>query len=91
MSTVMTSRGRILSSQQVRFSEAPVRLSAHVHSLHSEPSVSVKTDPDTGDVIEISVRCTCGEVIVVACNYAGTAEDSAESPGAAHSQRELEP
>ena len=78
MNAVMTSRGRILSRQQVRFSEAPVRLGAQTHSLHSEPSVSVKTDPETGDVVEIVVQCICGEVTVVTCDYGGKPIESAE-------------
>lgn len=64
-------RGRILSSKQVRFSDAPVRLESQARCPQSEASVSLKTDPITGDALAIVVRCGCGEVTVVECNYDG--------------------
>lgn len=64
------SRGRVLSSQQVRFSDSPVRLGPSLMKCAvGEPSVSVKTDPVSGDLISIEVRCSCGEVTVVECSY----------------------
>ena len=62
-------RGRVLSRQQVRFSDAPVRLGSQARCPQSESSVSLRTDPDTGDVLAIIVQCSCGEVTVVECNY----------------------
>lgn len=76
----MTSRGRVLTRQQVRFSDAPVRLSSPAFSpvscLHEAPGVSITTDPETGDVMEIVVRCNCGEVTVVKCDYEDVSEES---------------
>lgn len=69
MSTMLSSRGRILSSQQVRFSEAPVRVGQQTRCLKEPSTVSVQTDPDTGDVVAIMVHCGCGEVTVVECAY----------------------
>jgi len=75
MSAIMTSRGRVLTRQQVRFSDAPVRLSSPANCLHEAPGVSIKTNPATGDVIEIVVRCNCGEVTVVKCDYDDVTEE----------------
>lgn len=69
MSAVLSSRGRVLSSQQVRFSEAPVRLGQQTRCSKDASTVSVQTDPDTGDVVAIVVHCGCGEVTVVECAY----------------------
>ncbi len=71
MTVITTSgtRGRILSRQQVRFSDAPVRLGTQPRCTQSQSSVSLRTDPDTGDVLAIVVQCGCGEVTVVECNY----------------------
>ncbi len=69
MSAVMISRGRVLSSQQVRFSEAPVRLGSKSRCNNQDSTVSVRTDPLTGDVLAIIVNCGCGEVTVVECSY----------------------
>ena len=78
MSAVMTSRGRVLSSQQVRFSDAPVRLGQQSRCSNEESTVSVRTDPLTGDVIAIIVNCGCGEITVVECAYES---ESAVAPG----------
>lgn len=76
MSAAAASRGRVLSSQQVRFSDAPVRLGpALAKCTMKESSVSVKTDPVTGDVIAIEVHCACGEVTVVECSYSDASEE----------------
>lgn len=73
MSAVLSSRGRVLSSQQVRFSEAPVRLGQQTRCSKEPSTVSVQTDPDTGDVVAIVVHCGCGEVTVVECAYGNVA------------------
>ena len=69
MSAVSSVKGRVLSSQQVRFSDAPIRLANHTRCLPIQERVSVVTDPATGDVTSIVVRCECGEVITVECGY----------------------
>lgn len=62
-------RGRVLSGQQVRFSDAPVRLGSQNRCSHAEPSATLRTCPDTGDVLAIVVQCGCGDVTVVECHY----------------------
>jgi len=69
MSAVIGARGRVLSSQQVRFNEAPIRLADQSRCLPTAERISVKTDPASGDVISIVVQCECGEVITVVCAY----------------------
>ncbi len=69
MSAVSSVKGRVLSSQQVRFSDAPIRLANHTRCMPIQERVSVVTDPATGDVTSIVVRCECGEVITVECGY----------------------
>jgi hypothetical protein len=69
MSAVISAKGRVLSSQQVRFSDAPVRLANQSRCLPTAERVSVKTDPTTGNVTSIVIRCECGEVITVECGY----------------------
>lgn len=75
MSAVTASRGRVLSSQQVRFSDAPVRLGQSSRCPREETKVSVQTDPDTGDVVAIVVHCACGEVTIVECGYGASTKD----------------
>jgi len=72
MSAVVNAKGRVLSSQQVRFSDAPIRLANQTRCVPTAERVSVKTDPTTGDVTSIVIRCDCGEVITVECGYGGT-------------------
>ncbi len=62
-------RSRVLSRQQVRFSDAPVRLGSQSRCGHAEPSATLRTCPDTGDVLAIVVQCGCGDVTVVECHY----------------------
>ena len=69
MSAVISSRGRVLSSQQVRFSDAPVRLGQQVRCHRDESTVSVRTSPETGDIMEIILQCGCGEITVIECSY----------------------
>lgn len=72
MTAAVSNRGRVLSRQQVRFSEAPVKLSTSIEasSCQTQPSnVSITTDPVTGDVVSIQLRCSCGEVTVVELDY----------------------
>lgn len=69
MNTTVTTKGRVLSSQQVRFNDAPIRLANQTRCLPSSERVSVKTDPATGDVTSIVIQCECGEVITVECGY----------------------
>ncbi|GEM_PF-846783 len=79
MSAVLASRGRVLSSQQVRFSDSPVRLGQQARCAGEAAVVSVRTDPETGDLMAIILQCGCGEVTVVECNYgAPAAAESAE-------------
>ena len=78
MSAVLSSRGRVLSSQQVRFSDAPVKLGPSLAKCtQKDATVSVKTDPITGDLLSIEVHCSCGEITVVECSY-GVVADSAD-------------
>ena len=76
MSAVVSSRGRVLSSQQVRFSDAPVRLGQQVRCHRDESTVSVRMNPETGDISEIILHCGCGEVTIIECSY-----DDAHEPG----------
>ncbi len=69
MNAAVTTKGRVLSSQQVRFNDAPIRLANQTRCLPSSERVSVKTDPATGDVTSIVIQCECGEVITVECGY----------------------
>ena len=73
MSAVIGSRGRVLSSQQVHFNDSPIRLADQSRCLPTAERVSVQTDSVTGDVISIVVRCDCGELITVMCEYGDTA------------------
>lgn len=66
---VSGTRSRVLSRQQVRFSDAPVRLGTQNRCSHAEPSATLRTCPDTGDVLAIVVQCGCGDVTVVECHY----------------------
>jgi hypothetical protein len=72
MSAVASAKGRVLSGQQIRFSNAPVRLANHPRCIPGADRITVNTDPVTGDVTSIVVRCDCGEVITVECAYAGS-------------------
>ena len=55
MNTAVSSKGRVLSSQQVRFNDAPIRLANQTRCLPASERVSVKTDPTTGDVTSIVI------------------------------------
>lgn len=61
--------GRILRKGSVRLSDDPVVVGAAAPTTHGEPSVAVQTDPGTGRVSQIEVRCRCGEVTIVDCQY----------------------
>lgn len=78
MNAVATSRGRVLSSQQVRFSDAPVRLGQKSGCRTEAANVSVRTDPETGDIVAIVVQCGCGEVTVVECNYGAISVEASD-------------
>jgi hypothetical protein len=69
MNAAVSTKGRVLSSQQVRFSDAPIRLANQTRCLPASERVSLKTDPATGDVTAIVIQCECGEVITVECGY----------------------
>ena len=69
MNASVSTKGRVLSSQQVRFNDAPIRLADQTRCLPASERISVKTDPATGDVTSIVIRCECGEVITVDCRY----------------------
>jgi hypothetical protein len=69
MSAVLNSRGRVLSSEQVRFNTAPVRLGQQLRCHQDQATVSVRTDPETGDLLAIVVHCGCGEEIMIDCQY----------------------
>lgn len=69
MSAVSSAKGRVLSSHQVRFSDAPIRLTNQTRCMPIAERLSVNTDPATGDVTSIVVHCECGEVITVECGY----------------------
>jgi len=72
MSAVISAKGRVLSGEQIRFSDAPIRLANHTQCVTTAERISVKTDPTTGNVTSIVIRCECGEVITVECGYGGT-------------------
>jgi len=69
MSAVISARGRVLSGQQVRFNDAPIRLANQTRCVPSAERITIQTNPETGDVTSIIVRCECGEVITVECGY----------------------
>jgi hypothetical protein len=69
MSAAVSTKGRVLSSQQVRFSEAPIRLANQTRCVPASERISLKTDPTTGDVTSIVIQCECGEVITIECGY----------------------
>jgi hypothetical protein len=69
MTQTAISRGRILSSQQVRLSDAPVSLEMVTSCTPKSSRISVETDPLTGDILSISVICSCGEVTRLDCHY----------------------
>ena len=78
MSAVAASRGRVLSGQQIRFSDAPVKLGPSLAKCtQKDATVSVRTDPVTGDLLAIEIHCSCGETTVVECLY-GDATSSLE-------------
>lgn len=69
-----------MSSQQVRFSESPVRLGQQARCNSEESTVSVRTDPETGDLMAIIIHCGCGEVTVVECNYGNHVAEQHSAP-----------
>ena len=69
MSAVVSAKGRVLSCQQVRFSDAPFRLINQARCAPAAERVSVTTNPATGDVTSFVIRCDCGEVITIECGY----------------------
>ncbi len=69
MNAAVSTKGRVLSSHQVRFNDAPIRLANQTRCSPASERVSVKTDPTTGDVTSIVIQCECGEVITVECAY----------------------
>ncbi len=67
-------RSRVLSQADVRVSSAPVvvgheQAGAHTHSKDGS-EVSIQRDA-AGDVVEIRVRCACGESTIINCRYEG--------------------
>lgn len=69
MTAVVSAKGRVLSGQQVRFSDAPIRLANQPRCVPAADRITLQTDPVTGDVTCITVRCECGEVIKLECEY----------------------
>ena len=69
MNSIISPRGRILSRDQVRVSDAPVSLEIQKQCSSGSTDVRVETDPITGDLLAIHVRCSCGEVTVIDCHY----------------------
>lgn len=85
MSAFHSSRGRVLSGQQVRVSSAPVTLAPmsvapqHHHNMNPQNSIAqngagsatirMESDPVTGEITEIHIECSCGELIVLECHY----------------------
>ncbi|MBL8816037.1 MAG: hypothetical protein JNL58_08400 [Planctomyces sp.] len=70
MNTGFIPRGRILTRQQVRVSDAPVRLDSQASCSSGQAAkVTLETDPVTGEVTEIHVHCACGEVTILECRY----------------------
>ena len=72
---IQQQRSRVLSQTDVRVSNSPVRvgdkdMTASVTHTHSSPEVSVQRN-SIGDVVEIHVRCSCGETTVINCQYDG--------------------
>ncbi len=71
MNNFSGTRGRILSRSQVSVSESPVALGEKQKCVQRKAAVSLKTDPSTGDLLEIRVECSCGEVTILECHYDG--------------------
>ncbi|MCA9012054.1 MAG: hypothetical protein KDB01_20015 [Planctomycetaceae bacterium] len=69
MTAVVSAKGRVLSGQQVRFNDAPIRLANQPRCAPAADRITLETDPVTGDVTCITVRCECGEVIKLECEY----------------------
>ncbi len=69
MTAVVSAKGRVLSGQQVRFSDAPIRLANQPRCAPAADRITLQTDPVTGDVTCITVQCECGEVIKLECEY----------------------
>jgi len=72
MNPTAASRGRILSRQQVRLSDAPVALDLQqvCSAAATGPAgIQIETDPLTGDILTIRVTCGCGETTVIECQY----------------------
>lgn len=70
---VQQPRGRVLSQADVRVSTAPIRVgddspAAAAAHVHASPDVSVQRNAQ-GDVVEIHVRCACGQTTVIDCQY----------------------
>ena len=68
-----STRGRVLSSEQVRLSAQPVRVGGRTAANGDDgadaPGVQEVRNA-AGDIVEIHVRCACGDVTVIACDYA---------------------
>jgi|GEM_PF-4667962 len=77
-----TASSKILSSRNVRVSDAPVRVgdvqtSAALSNGNTpgtdgnhnhEPEVALEHDAN-GNVATITIRCRCGEELTIACDY----------------------
>lgn len=68
---MLKTRGHVLSREQVKVSGDTVSLTDRIRCNEKQPTISVQTDPVTGDVIEIHIACSCGEQIVLDCHYDG--------------------
>lgn len=64
-------RGKVLSRSQVHFSDAPVSLAEKQRCGQKVTAVQVETDPISGDILEIRIRCACGDETVLECHYDG--------------------
>ena len=71
----MLGKSRVLAETDVRVSGSPVRVGRALpaaedgeESRQADTDVSVKRDA-AGNVVEIHVTCSCGELTVIACEY----------------------
>ena len=62
-----SSRGRVLSRQQVRLCEAPVELPQP--GGHEVSHAQLIRDQVTGEITEIHLECGCGKITILECHY----------------------
>ncbi|MCA9060003.1 MAG: hypothetical protein KDA85_15960 [Planctomycetaceae bacterium] len=79
MAVFLSQRGRVLSGEQVRVSNAPVVIGGesadrpgrdlHTHSAPAKAHVTVIRKPGAADICQLRIECDCGEIIVLDLDY----------------------